>query len=208
MTIGRTDLSKPRRAVARKITIIDGHPDPSEERLCHALANAYAEGARDAGHEVRTVPLALLDFPVMRTAADWERGNSPALLKGAQAAIGWADHIVFVHPLWLGEMPALLKAFLEQVLRPGFALKVGARSLRSGLLLGKSARVIVTMGMPAPVYRWWFGSHGLRSFEWNILRFVGIYPVRKTLIGNVATAAPMVLEGWLKRVRELGKEGR
>jgi len=191
----------------KKITIIDGHPDPGEERFCHALAKAYAEGARGAGHEVRTVPLALLDFPVMRTAAEWEKGNLPAALKSAQAGIGWADHVVFVYPLWLGEMPALLKAFLEQVLRPGFAMDVGTRSLRSGRLVGKSARVIVTMGMPAPVYRWWFGSHSLRSFEWNILRFVGIHPVRKTLIGNVAGADPSTLAKRIAGIRDFGKEG-
>lgn len=33
-----------------------------------------------------------------------------------------AEHIVFVSPLWLGTMPALLKGFLEQVMRPDVAL--------------------------------------------------------------------------------------
>lgn len=34
----------------------------------------------------------------------------------------WADHIVFLYPLWLGHMPALLQAFLEHALRLGIAL--------------------------------------------------------------------------------------
>jgi putative NADPH-quinone reductase len=193
--------------MVRKIAIIDGHPDPSGERFCHALANSYAEGARSTGHEVRVVSVASLDFPLLRSAIGWEE---PAVttLKDAQAAISWANHLVFIHPLWLGEMPALLKGFLEQVLRPGFAIKIGARTMRPGLLTDKSARVIVTMGMPAPVYRWWFLAHGLRSFEWNILRFVGIRPVHKTLIGNVASSSPAVLRRWLQQVRELGQEGK
>jgi putative NADPH-quinone reductase len=193
--------------VTKRITIVDGHPDPSDERLCHALARAYAEGARGAGHDVRLVMLATLDFPLLRSAADWERSSLAPALKDAQEAIGWAEHLLFVHPLWLGEMPALLKGFLEQVLRPGFAIQRGARTLRPGLLNGRSAHVVITMGMPAPVYRWWFRSHGLRSFEWNILRFVGIHPVHKTLIGNVAASSPAALGKWLEHMRGLGREG-
>ena len=65
-------------------------------------------------------------------------------------------------PLWLGSLPALLKAFLEQVLRPGFAFDTGKAF--SGRLKGRSARVIVTMGMPAWVYRLWFHARGTGSF--------------------------------------------
>ena len=53
------------------------------------------------------------------------------------------------------------------------------------LLTGKTARIVVTMGMPAFVYRWYFGGHSLKSLERNILRFVGIRPVRESLIGMV-----------------------
>ena len=69
----------------------------------------------------------------------------------------WADHVVILYPLWLGSMPALLKALLEQVLRPGFAystLKLGKWPVK--FLSGKTARIVITMGMPAPIYRWYF----------------------------------------------------
>jgi len=57
---------------------------------------------------------------------------------------------VLLFPLWLGDMPALLKGFLEQVARPGFAFAVERDSpLISKLLAGRSARVVVAMGMPA-----------------------------------------------------------
>ena len=71
----------------------------------------------------------------------------------------------------------LLKAFLEQALRPGFAFDESSRMPRK-LLKGRSARIVVTMGMPAFVYRWYFGAHGLRSLERNILGFCGIRPIR------------------------------
>ena len=107
--------------MSRRILIVVGHPDPSPDRLCRGLANAYGEGAEKAGHAVRRVDLAALDFPMLRTMQEFEHGTVPDELKDAAEAIVWAEHIVFVFPLWLGTMPALLKAFLEQVMRPGTA---------------------------------------------------------------------------------------
>jgi len=48
------------------ILIVDGHPDRSEQRFCHALAAAYAEGARQSGHEVRVITIANIDIPFLR----------------------------------------------------------------------------------------------------------------------------------------------
>lgn len=112
-----------------RIIVLQGHPDPSGKRLCHALADAYVEGARSAGHEVTLVDAAKLDFPLLRTQEDWLRGadGTPESPKEAQAACVAADHFVLIYPLWLGTMPALLKGFLEQAFRPGIALSYGER---------------------------------------------------------------------------------
>lgn len=164
----------------RRIVIIQGHPDRAARHFGHALADAYASAATAAGHEIRRIEIARLDFPVLRSKAEWEAAL-PRGLTEAQASIGWADHLVLVFPLWLGTMPALVKAFLEQVLRPGFAIEAtgggGAKKLR-----GKSARLV---GMPALFYRCFFLSHGVKGLERNILRFCGIRPVRETYIGLV-----------------------
>jgi putative NADPH-quinone reductase len=107
----------------RRILVVVGHPDPSPERLCRSLANAYAEGAASAGHAVRRIDLAALDFPWLRTMSEFEHGIVPDSLKEATEAVVWAEHLVFVFPLWLGTMPAILKGFLEQVMRPGVAFE-------------------------------------------------------------------------------------
>lgn len=72
----------------RHILIIDGHPDPDPARFCHALADAYAESAENAGHGVERLTLAALDIPLLRTRAAWEDGETPAALRDAQAMIG------------------------------------------------------------------------------------------------------------------------
>lgn len=91
-----------------RILLIQGHPDASARHLSHALADACAEGAHAAGHEVRNVDVATLDFPLLRSAQDWEKGVLPAGLVAAREAIGWAERIVVFFPLWLGDVPALV----------------------------------------------------------------------------------------------------
>lgn len=185
------------------IAIIDGHPDPDPARFVHALAGRYADGASAGGHEVKRIELATLDFPLLRTREAWEKQPPPPAIAEAQKILAWANHIVILYPLWLGDVPALLKGFLEQVARPGFAIKPEG-GLDAGLLHGKSARLIVTMGMPAFFYRFYFGAHSVKSVERNILKFAGIKPVRHSLIGGVEGDATSRAD-WLRQLFDLGK---
>jgi putative NADPH-quinone reductase len=192
----------------KRILLLQGHPDGGSAHLFHALAAAYAAGAQDAGHEVRTLDVASLEFPLLRSQHAWEKEPLPDGLRQAQQDIAWAEHLVLFFPLWLGDMPALLKGFLEQVARPGFAFAAdegGNPFTRKGLT-GRSARVVVTMGMPALVYRWYFRAHSVKSLERNILGFVGIAPVHETLIGGVGELAADAARKWLARLRRLGRE--
>lgn len=190
----------------RRVLVIQGHPDARRRHLGHVLQDAYVEGALDAGHQVRIVDVGQLDFPLLRSEEDWEKGSLPPTLAQAQAAIAWAQHIVIFFPLWLGDMPAMLKGFLEQVARPGFAFTRDADHPfgRKGLT-GRSARVVVTMGMPSLVYRWYFRAHSVKSLERNVLGFVGIGPINETLVGMVGQLTPEAAEGWRRKLRRLGQ---
>ncbi len=189
----------------RKVLVINGHPDGDPARLCAALAQSYAEGAREAGHEVETISIAALDIPFLRSQEAFEKGAVPDSLAAAGEAVKAAEHVVIVFPLWLGTMPALLKAFIEQVLRPGIAFEYTKQGPKS-LLAGRSARLIVTMGMPAFLYRLYFLSHGVAGLRRSILRFVGFKPVRTTLFGLVTAAKADKRRNWLAQVRALGRE--
>lgn len=192
----------------RRVAIIQGHPDPAGGHLCHALADAYAEGAIEAGFGVARIDLAGIDLPLLRSKAEFEVGPVPRALVPARDALASADHVVMVFPLWLGTMPALVKAFLEQVMRPGIAFAYRERGTPKKLLTGRSAHVVVTMGMPAPLYRWLYGAHGIRALDRNILRFVGIKPVRKTYFGMVEAAKAAKRGAWIARMREDGRRLR
>ena len=188
----------------RKILIIDGHPDADPKRFVHALAEAYAKGASE--HEVRNLKVADLDFPLLRTSAEWMDGEVPADIAKAQADIAWAEHIVIIYPLWLGDVPALLKGFLEQAMRPGFALAYRKSGLPKKLLAGRTARIVVTMGMPAFFYKLVYGAHSVKSLERNILRFVGIKPVARLILGGVDGSDEQRRE-WLAEMENMGWVG-
>jgi putative NADPH-quinone reductase len=195
--------------MSRRILIVQGHPDSRPERFCHALADAYADGAVEAGHQVRRISVAGLELAPLTSREEWEGDAVPGAVRACQDDISWTEHLVIVYPLWLGGMPALLKAFFEQVFRPGFAMPpANGGSPMARLLKGRSARVVVTMGMPAPFYWIYFGGHGLRALRRSLLGFIGISPVRFTVIGLVEAGGARRHQKWLHRLRGMGRVAR
>lgn len=195
--------------MAGKILILQGHPDSGATHFGHALAAAYAQGARDAGREVRELRLASLDIALLRSPEAWQHDAPAPDIARAQEAIAWCNHLVLVFPLWLGTMPALVKAFCEQVFRPGFAIDpASGAGLWKKKLGGRSARIVVTMGMPAIAFTWFFRAHGVKALTRNILGFVGFGPIRTTYVGGVGELTPTVARRWKARLAALGEAGR
>lgn len=191
--------------MARQVLVINGHPDPDPARLCHALADACAAGAA-ATHAVSRLNVGALDFPVLRSRHDYENGAPPQDIARAQAMIRAADHLTLVFPIWLGTTPALLAAFLEQTLRPGYAReRTTDGAMGATRMNGRSVRLIVTMAMPALAYRFYFFNHGLANLRRAVLGFVGFGPIRTTLIGGAAQVGPERAARLLAQAHDLGR---
>ena len=211
--------SRATKAMAKRITILQGHPEPRGHHFGQVLADAYTSGARVGGHEIKCIEVAKLDFPLLRSSEDFYQGPIPAGTPPAQEAIRWADHLVLFYPLWHGHFPALVHAFLEQTFRPGFAVESRKGQMPKKLFMGKMARIVVTMGSSAVFSRWYYGAHSLKSLKRNILGFAGISPIRTTLIGWLGGGAgepegafPTLrsttqLERRLDKLRALGRQG-
>lgn len=195
-------LSKMRKRIA----IIQGHPDNTSPHYCHAIENAYRHGAIANGHIVQAIDAASLTMPFLSNSSDFNSRDIDISILNIQGLIYWSDHIVIIYPLWLGTMPALLKHFFEQIFRPYHAyVKTKNRKRPIKLLKGKSVRIIVTMGMPAWVYRFFYHAHSLKSLEQNILRFLGFGPIRHTLIGNIDSSKNEKRTQWLNKLKYLGE---
>jgi putative NADPH-quinone reductase len=193
---------------AKDIVIIQGHPDPEGNHFCHALAKAYFKGAESSGHNIKVIDIAQIEFPMLRTQADFVEGEAPEVIKQVQQLIQSAQHLVIIYPLWLGTMPAYLKAFLEQVFRPGFiAIKNTDEKPWERQVSEKTAHIVVTMGMSEIIYRSYFLAHGLKSLEGNILAFSGINAIHETLIGSVESIDDTERKQWLDKMERTGRAG-
>jgi putative NADPH-quinone reductase len=189
--------------VAKKIVVILGHPAAGS--LCGAMASTYVDSAREAGAEVRLLELGALRFnPVLGTGHDGDQLLEPDLV-AAQADLLWAEHLVWVYPIWWGAMPALMKGFIDRVLLPGFAFKYRqGSSLWDKLLLGRTAELLVTMDSPPWYFRWVTRMPGHHQMKKAILEFCGISPVRVHNFGPVRTADAAQRSRWLAHVVRLG----
>ena len=130
------------------------------------------------------------------------------LESGLQAAwheIVWSEVIIFVYPTWWGTMPALLKGFLDRVLRPGFAFAERSDGGFSGLLAGRAALLVTTMDTPRWIYHWILGAPGHRAMRDATLGFCGVAPVRILTFGPVRTSTLRQRRTWLAQVAGEGR---
>ncbi|MZR31489.1 NAD(P)H-dependent oxidoreductase [Sneathiella litorea] len=190
--------------MSKTVTIILGHP--AKASYCRAIAESYRDGAASAGHKVHFLPLSDMKFdPILHEGYHKEQILEPDL-QHAQEAIIASDHIVIIYPLWIGMMPALLKGFFERTFQRGFAYKEAKNPFEVGLLKGRSARVIITMGMPGWFFRWFYCAHSAMALKRNLLHFCGIKPVRFTYLGMVEAASENERRKWLESIRKLGRK--
>lgn len=189
----------------KQILIIQGNP--KTDSYCGTLAKSYEKGAASGGAEIRTIDIGKLRFdPNLQLGYTSEVPLEEDLV-AAQQAIQWANHIVFVYPIWWGSMPAQLKGFIDRVFLPGFAFKYRKGSaLWDKLLKGKSARLIVTMDTPGWYYRWVYKQPGFHMMKKTILGFCGITPVRITSLNPIKGSTVEQRKRWLSDVELLGRK--
>ncbi len=183
----------------KQITVILGHPDAHS--FCGALADHYVAAARAAGHEVRLFRLGDIAFdPVLRHGYQQRQPLEPGL-ETVREAISWAQHLVFVYPIWWGSMPALLKGLFDRIFLPGYAFKYRKDSpWWDRLLSGRSAHAITTMDTPPWYFRLVYSMPAHHQMRKTILEFCGIKPVRITSFGPVRNATEPQRARWLKTV--------
>jgi len=190
-----------------KILIINGHPD--QESFNYAIANAYKQGAVKSGAEIQEINIRELNFNVNLQYGYRKRTElEPALLE-AQEKIKWANHLVWIYPVWWGSVPAIMKGFLDRVLLPSFAFKKKEDSVWwDKYLTGKSARIICTLDQPGWYYRLIYNSPSHYAMKKLTLEFVGIKPVKITTIGPIRLSKEGFREKWLSKIEKLGERNK
>ncbi|MGE8556467.1 MAG: NAD(P)H-dependent oxidoreductase [Chryseobacterium jejuense] len=189
----------------KKIAIINGHPN--KESFNFGVAEAYKHGAIEAGAEIKEITIADLNFnPNLQFGYQKRMELEPDLLN-AWEVILWADHLVWVHPVWWGGLPALMKGFIDRLFLPGFAYKYRENSLWwDKLLEGKTAHIITTIDQPGWYYHLMYGRPSVNQLKKSTLEFCGIKPVKVTYLGIIRTSNEEQRKKWLEKVKSLGQK--
>ena len=190
--------------MSKRVLIILGHP--STDSFCGAIATCYFEAATQAGREVRIVQLGALNFdPVLHEGYNQIQTLEQDLLD-AQADIMWAEHLVFVFPLWWGGVPALLKGFIDRTFLPGFAFKYRqGKVFPDKLLIGRTAHLLVAMDTAPWYYKWVYWMPGLHQMRKHTLAFCGIKPLTTLMFGPVLTSTTTQRQRWLQQAMTLAR---
>ena len=188
----------------KKILIINGHPD--KESFNFALAEAYKKGAKQSNVEIKEINIRELNFnPNLQFGYRKRTELEPDLLE-AQDKLKWADHLVWIHPVWWGSVPAIMKGFLDRILLPGFAFNKRENSLWwDKYFTRKTARIICTLDQPAWYYKWIYGNPSHNAMKKVTLEYIGVKKVRITAIGPIRLSKEEFRANWLRKVEKLGQ---
>lgn len=191
--------------MGKKILIINGHPN--KDAFNNGIALAYKKGAENTGAEVKEIVIADLQFnPNLQFGYQKRTELEPDLVE-AWEKIKWAEHLVWVHPVWWGGLPAITKGFIDRLFLPGFAFQYRENSVWwDKLLKGKTAHIITTLDQPSWYYWLVYGRPSVNQLKKSTLEFCGIKPVRVTYIGVVKTATPEIRNKWIEKVVVLGRK--
>lgn len=191
----------------KKIAIINGHPN--KDSFNFGITEAYRLGAVEAGAEVKEIVIRDLNFsPNLQFGYQKRMELEPDLMK-AWEIIQWADHLVWVHPVWWGGFPALMKGFIDRLFLPGMAYQYREKSVWwDKLLKGKTAHIITTLDQPGWYYRLFFGRPSVNQLRKSILEYCGVKPVKVTYIGVIRNSKDDQRAQWLRKVKELGKKNK
>ena len=191
----------------KKILIINGHPD--NESFNFGLSEAYRKGAKKSDAEIKEINIRELDFnPNLQFGYRKRTELEPDLLK-AQEKLKWADHIVWIYPVWWGSVPAIMKGFLDRILLPGFAFKKREGSVWwDKYFTGKTSRLICTMDQPTWYYKLINKSPSHSAMKKLTMNFIGIKSVKITSIGPLRLSKEEWRKKWLQKVERLGEQNK
>ena len=187
----------------QKILIINGHPNP--DSFNYGIAAAYKQGALTAGAEVKEIVVADLNFsPNLKFGYQKRTDLEPDLLDALEK-IKWCEHMVWIHPVWWGGLPAMLKGFIDRVFLPGFVFQYRENSVWwDKLLTGKTARIITTLDQPSWYYWLMFGRPSVNQLKKSTLEFCGVKPVKVSYVGPIRNSTAEFRAEQLKKIGQLG----
>jgi putative NADPH-quinone reductase len=188
------------------ISVILGHP--SKGSFNHAIAQAAVAALKDNNHTVRYHDLYEERFdPILPASEMPKNAVVHPLVKQHCDEIAEADGIVLIHPNWWGQPPAIMKGWIDRVIRPGVAYEFlegdSGEGVPCGLLKAKAAVVFNTSNTASERERTVFGDPLDTIWKNCVFGLCGVANVHRKMFGVVVTSTEIKREAWLKEVREI-----
>ena len=189
-----------------KILVVLAHPNPKS--FNHALAQTACASLRQVGHRVIFHDLHAEKFdPRLPLAEIPASGPLPAAIQKYCTELMAADGIVIIHPNWWGQPPALLKGWIDRVIRPGVAYRFvgedGGEGVPVGLLKAKAAIVLNTSNTPKAREKSAFGDPLEAIWKRCIFGLCGVRRVQRRMFNVIVTSTPAQRLKWLNETSAL-----
>jgi NAD(P)H dehydrogenase (quinone) len=189
-----------------QVSVILAHPRPGS--FNHAIAGVVVATLRESGNQVSFHDLYAEEFdPLLPSGEIARNAILPPLVVEHCREIAAADGIVIVHPDWWGMPPAMLKGWIDRVLRPGVAYRFtetdSGEGVPEGLLHARAVLVLNTSNTPAAREQEVFGDPLERLWKDCVFSLCGVPAFRRRMFQIIVTSTEEERKRWLAEVREL-----
>ena len=188
------------------ILLLLAHPEPGS--LNHAIAGECQAALLSMGHRVQYHDLYAERFdPILPGQEVPKTATVDNVIAQHCRELSKADGIVVVHPNWWGQPPAILKGWIDRVVRPGVAYRFdegdGGEGIPVGLLQARTAVIFNTGNTSLSREKAVFGDPLERLWRDCVFGLCGVTDVRRRLFGVVVTSTLDERAAWLAEVRQL-----
>lgn len=192
-----------------RISVILAHPNNGS--FNHAIARTAVNELKENNHLVFFHDLYDEDFdPILRTD---EIPKDAVLIEEINAhceELAHSDGIIIVHPNWWGQPPAILKGWVDRIIRPGVAYEFlegdSGEGIPNGLLRGKTALVFNTSNTPEERERRVFGDPLEALWKNCVFDLCGVESFYRRMFNVIVTSSEAQRKDWLQEVKETVSE--
>lgn len=190
-----------------RVMVILAHPHPGRESFNHAIAQTAVKTLENNGHEVFFHDLYAEKFdPIIPYGEIPDDAQLVNDIERHCREISSADGIILVHPNWWGQPPAIMKGWVDRVIRPGVAYRFleedNGVGIPQGLLIAKAALVFNTCNTPGEWETKKFGDPLETIWKNCIFRFCGVKNFYRRMFGVIITSTLKEREEWLEEVKQ------
>jgi NAD(P)H dehydrogenase (quinone) len=187
-----------------QISLILAHPDPLS--FNHAIAQTAVAAIKASGHALFFHDLYQEKFdPLLSQEEIAKDATLPAAIKKHCDEIAAADGIVIVHPNWWGQPPAILKGWVDRVIRPGVAYEFlegdAGEGVPQGLLKAKAVLVFNTSNTEVQREKDVFGDPLETIWKNCIFGLCSVANFHRRRFNVVVTSTETDRRNWLDNVK-------